>query len=272
MGPTTVPNLEALGHFIRSRRQSLNLTQTQLADRLGWVQERISALEHGKYGMPSLPALARVAEALDAPLASIIEVAGYPSSVPVDGRREAGAVSSAALLYTLQRLLAIEATNLRGALNEASDLMAYAMGADKVDAFIFEPSSTSLVALGTSDTPMGRLQHQTGLDRLPLANRGRTVEVYESGTPYSTGQADHDPGVTVGVVETLGVRSLCAVPLRVDGTINGVLAAESRQPDRFSPDEQEFFVATAHWVGMVAHRAQLVEAMTHRAEEASDVA
>jgi hypothetical protein len=49
---TDAADLEALGTFIRDRRHSLRLTQTQLANRFGWVQEKISILEWGKYGTP----------------------------------------------------------------------------------------------------------------------------------------------------------------------------------------------------------------------------
>jgi transcriptional regulator with XRE-family HTH domain len=71
------PDLHGLGTFIRERRASLHLTQTQLAERLGWTQERISVLENAKYGVPSLQALIRLAEALEVPLDALIEAAGY---------------------------------------------------------------------------------------------------------------------------------------------------------------------------------------------------
>ncbi len=70
-------DLESLGTYIRGRRQALGLTQTQLGQRLGWMQERVSILENGKYGMPSLPALARLAIACEVPLMDILRAAGY---------------------------------------------------------------------------------------------------------------------------------------------------------------------------------------------------
>jgi transcriptional regulator with XRE-family HTH domain len=51
----------ALAAFIRHRRMGLRLTQTQLAERVGWSQERISNLESGKYGLPTILALSRLA-------------------------------------------------------------------------------------------------------------------------------------------------------------------------------------------------------------------
>jgi two-component system OmpR family sensor kinase len=262
--------LGALGAYVRERRRTLGLTQAQLGERLGWAQERISLLENGKYGLPSLPLLARLASALETSLAPILDAVGYPiadSGSP--GAVEVGADQpmNAALYYMLQQLLAIDALDLKDALNQASDQIAQAMGAHKVDAFMYDPSTESLIALGTSNTPMGKKQHQVGLERLPRANRGRTVEVFESGEMYFTGHADQDPGVTVGMVEALGVRSLLVVPLFIGGEIRGVLSAASEQPDQFSDEERSFFEAAARWVSLVARRAELSEAITRQSAE-----
>src|SRR5215210_2094469 len=97
------------------------------------------------------------------------------------------------LLTTLQRLLTISTPELRLALDQASTLISEALEADKVDVFIYEAASESLVALGTSDTPMGRRQHELGLDRLPLANAGPPTTFFQAGAPYLTGHAAQDP-------------------------------------------------------------------------------
>lgn len=260
--------LDALGAFVRDRRQSLNLTQTQLAERLGWVQERISVLEHGKYGMPSLPALARLAAALETSLYSILGSAGFDENF-ASTHQANGHDNSRALLYTLQRLLTIDALQLKDALDQASNLLAEVMSCDKIDAFIYEPASESLVATGSSNTPMGIRQRQIGMDRVPLANRTREVEVYSTGEAYRTGRADTDPGISAGVTEGLGVRSMLMVPLEVGGSRRGVLAAETSQVDQFSEEDLAFFETIARWVGTVAHRAELSEAVASAAAEAA---
>ena len=81
------------------------------------------------------------------------------------------------LFDTLVHLHAITSPELRPALDEAANLVAEALTADKVDIFLHEADSDSLVALGTSQTPMGRRQHALGLDRMPLANGGRAVVI-----------------------------------------------------------------------------------------------
>jgi two-component system, OmpR family, sensor kinase len=163
------------------------------------------------------------------------------------------------LLSTLEQLLAIEGTNLKSALDQAADLIAGAIGAEKTDAFIYDPSAETLVAVGTSNTPMGIRQRQIGLDRLPVANGGPEVVVFHTGERYRTGHADKDPTVPRGLVKVLGVRSTIMAPLIVNGERRGVMQACSSKENAFSEDDLSFLDAVAHWVGAVAHRAELVE-------------
>lgn len=261
-------DLIRLGRLIRDRRQELGLTQAEFGRRLGWAQERISILENAKYGIPSLPALVHLADALEMPLPDFLTTAGYTGryeSVPP--RPEVPAPEKRALQFTLPQLLEIEGVSLREVVTQASDLMAQAMGADKVDVFMLEPETQTLVALGTSNTPMGRLQHEAGLDRIPRANRGRTAEVFETGRAFHADHADQDPSIEVGIVETLGVRSMYLVPLRYDGEVKGVLSAASAQPERFTEEERRFFDATGRWIASIAQRAELMDALRRAAAE-----
>lgn len=79
-------DLEGLGRFIRERRKALGLTQAALGSRLDWSQERVSVMEHGKYGLPSLPQLCRLAEVLEVPIADLLahtgmDLASAPAAV-----------------------------------------------------------------------------------------------------------------------------------------------------------------------------------------------
>jgi DNA-binding CsgD family transcriptional regulator len=163
-------------------------------------------------------------------------------------------------LATLEQLLAIAAVDVRPALDAASTLVAEALGADKVDAFVYQAAIDSLVAYGTSLTPMGARQRALGLDRLPLANGGRAVAVYRDGGPYLTGRADQDPLELPGITEGLGVRSEAVAALTVAGVRRGVLSVVSAAPDRFGEADLRFVRAAAGWVGLLLHRAELVEA------------
>jgi len=166
------------------------------------------------------------------------------------------------LLETLQRVLSIQDLDLRGALTQACNQITDALGADKVDVFLYEAEGETLVALGTSATDLGRRQHEIGLQRQPIANGGSAARVFLGGEAYLTGRADEDPEQLRGMIQGLGVRSEIAVPMDVNGERRGVLSALSLQPDFFTEDDLRFVRAVASWIGMVTHRAELFEHAT----------
>jgi len=171
------------------------------------------------------------------------------------------------LLTTLERLLEIDATDLKVTLDQASQMIAEALDSDKVDVFLYEPASDTLVALGTSDTPMGRQQHASGLNRMPLANGGPGVKTFQSGASYVSGRIDRDPDAIKGMVQTLGVRSEMDCALDVDGDRRGIVHVSSQSEDAYSDRDLRFLEAVSRWIGMVTHRAELVEQMTAAAVE-----
>jgi len=170
------------------------------------------------------------------------------------------------LLVMLQRLLAIRAAELRPVLDEASTLIAETFGADKVDVFVYRPDVDTLVAVGTSMTPMGERQQALGLDRLPLSNGGRAAWTFQTGEPYLTGHADEDPGELRSIVERLGVHSMMNYPIEVDGERRGILQVDSASPERFTARDLDALGAVAGWIGLMMHRAELVERLTTEAE------
>jgi DNA-binding CsgD family transcriptional regulator len=170
------------------------------------------------------------------------------------------------LLLMLQRLLGIRSVEFRDTFTDAATLIAETFGADKCDVFVHQPARNSLVALGTSRTPMGERQLALGLDVLPLANGGRVSRVFESGTPHLTGRADEDPEELRGVVEGLGVRSVINLPLDIDGRRRGVLQVDSATPDFFGERDLRVLQAVAGWVELIMHRAELIEQREAEAE------
>ena len=123
------------------------------------------------------------------------------------------------------------------------------------------------MACGTSDTPMGRKQWQLGLDRLPLANGGRTVEVYRTGRPYLTGRADQDPEELRGLTEGLGIKSRLSVALFVNQERRGTIDVCSAIPDVFSEADLRFLGAASRWTGALLHRFELSASMQKQAVE-----
>lgn len=171
------------------------------------------------------------------------------------------------LLRTLEQLLELPAVDLPTAMGQAAQLIVKALKADKVDAFLFDPSRQALRALGTSDTPVGRQELAQGLDYLSLANGGRIVRTYESGQPILVKHMDQDEDELPGMVSVLGLRSQIAVPIEVAGERRGVIAAQSQTPAYFQESDLVFLKAAARWVGALAHRAELVEASTAVAKQ-----
>src|SRR2546430_17067063 len=137
------------------------------------------------------------------------------------------------LLTTLEGLLELSATEVKVTLDQATSLIAEVLAADKVDLFFHDPASSILVALGTSHTPMGRKQRAIALDRLPLANGGRTVEVFLTGTSYLTHHADPDPEELTGEKVGLDVKSEIAAAFEGKTISRGEVLAVSRTPDIF---------------------------------------
>ncbi|MCY1056348.1 GAF domain-containing sensor histidine kinase [Nannocystis sp. SCPEA4] len=171
------------------------------------------------------------------------------------------------LFDTLTRLLALPATTVEDTLKSVSNLVGSVLASDKVDAFLLEAASSTLVAVGTSDTATARKQKSLGLDRLPLANGGRTVEAFHSGEPYACNDVAADREELPGIREALQIRSTIAVPLDVHGQRRGVLQVASLAPDTYEPADVPFLAAVADWVGVVIHRAELVQEATEAAAQ-----
>ncbi|HYO52451.1 GAF domain-containing sensor histidine kinase [Archangium sp.] len=168
-------------------------------------------------------------------------------------------------MHALEKILELPAAELHSTMDGASQLMVELLGADKVDIFFLDPSIQTLVAHGVSDTPLARKEKRLGLDRLQLANRGRIVEVFETGRSWHTGHQDEDPEELPGIKYGLGIRSVIAAPIEVGGERRGVLECSSVQAEFFSMDDLHFLGAAARWVGVVAHRVELVESLTKAA-------
>jgi len=170
-------------------------------------------------------------------------------------------------LTTLERLLEIQEATLQAALSRAATLISQVLGADKVDAFLHEPETDTLVAVGVSATAMGHKQHLIGLDRQPVANSGRAVTVFLTGQTHADGRVDQDADELVGIKRGLGVQSQVGVLLEVGGKRRGVLLAQSVAADFFSARDLDFLQAVSQWVGGLIYRTELAEQVTATASE-----
>jgi two-component system, OmpR family, sensor kinase len=164
-------------------------------------------------------------------------------------------------LGLLQELLAIPALEPREALTACASSVARWLECDKTDVFLFDEQRSSLVAMGTSQTPLGERQRSLGLDVMALVQGGRAVQVYQTGRPYCSGDVEHDPEELRGLVRELGIRSEVIVPLIVDGVRRGVLSLVSREPRRFGEQELQLVELAGGWISALVHRAELVQSL-----------
>ncbi len=175
--------------------------------------------------------------------------------------------ANATLLETLKRLLDIPAADMKVALSLACDAVAAAVHADKVDAFLYDPERDCLVAQGSSNQPLSAKQIRHGLNVLPIANGGRSVEVYQTGETFVEGHVENDLEELRGLREALQIRSQIGVPLNVGGKRRGMMMIASLQPKAFTARDVGFAEAVSRWIGSVAHRAELVEQIERNAVE-----
>lgn len=154
----------------------------------------------------------------------------------------------------LEQLLQLPGGDLKATLSRVSDAIARSSGADKVDAFLYDASRDSLVAVGSSTQPLSMLQRQLGLDVLQLANGGCTVSVYKTGQTFLSGRLDEHEDELPGIRDALGARSEIGVPLEVG-------------PEFFTDADARFMETVARWVGLVTHRAELAEQIGRNAIE-----
>src|SRR5688572_21680405 len=174
---------------------------------------------------------------------------------------------TARLLATLQRLLEIQADGMATALTHAANTIAESLDADKVDAFLYDDSRDSLVAVGTSTQPLSNLQKALGLDVLPLSNGGRVVHVFRTGEVFRTGDLQSDPEELRGIKEGLRIKSKLGIPLEVAGKRRGMVMVASLKPDHFKAEDESFARSVVHWVGVIAHRAELIQEIERGALE-----
>jgi len=71
--------MNALGNFVRERRQDLNLSQEQLAERVGgnYGQSDVSRIERGQIELPRLGTMVSLAAALEVSIADLLVASGW---------------------------------------------------------------------------------------------------------------------------------------------------------------------------------------------------
>jgi signal transduction histidine kinase len=105
------------------------------------------------------------------------------------------------------------------------------------------------------------------MDQLLLVDGGHLAEVFLTGIPYFTGQAEQNSEELVGMKVGPEMKSEIATIFEVETQHRGVLVATSSLPEFFSEQDLHFLQAVARWVGIVIHRAELERRMRQEAVE-----
>jgi transcriptional regulator with XRE-family HTH domain len=115
-----------LGILVRSSRERLHLTQSELAEKVGVSRSAISELEAGRIEQPRAAVFARLGRALGLPAAALLAAAGYPA----EGEAVLGIESDevALLAASLAQIAGSEREWLRARLVELRELLVLRRG------------------------------------------------------------------------------------------------------------------------------------------------
>lgn len=171
------------------------------------------------------------------------------------------------VLDLLERFFTLAPTPMDVVLSQSADHICQALGCEKVDVFLRDERTQTLVAVGASHTELGQLQVSLGLHRLPLANADPMARVFQTGEIYHHAHCDQDATQPRGVIEHLGVRSMIAVPFEVGGERRGVLSLAWRAAEAYSEEDLALVRLLAVWIGNLTHRAELMDAVAVQASE-----
>ena len=137
--------------------------------------------------------------------------------------------------------------------------------AEVASIMLHSATTDELIGLGISDTPLGRLQRESGRDHIPLATSGPLLQVFQSGIPIliSDGRAlDALPAL-----ESASIQSLLIVPLRVEHESQGVVVLASTRADAFSDDDLSFITFISVRLGYALRHKTLADELAAAEQE-----
>lgn len=105
---------------------------------------------------------------------------------------------------------------------------------------LHHPESDDLVALALSETALGHLQREVGLDHLPLGKAGALAQVFLTGQPFLSNHLETEAQFPADLREKLELKSALAVAIEAAGSRRGVLLLASTAADAFVEDDRLF--------------------------------
>jgi len=172
------------------------------------------------------------------------------------GRQRKEAETSAALLKVAEVVNAkLEASN---ALDHLAALAAQLLGCDRVSVLLYDDErQTFRVAAGTDRAPTAEQDELRALD-LEIRDFPLLAQAEVEGWAQAF-EGDTTRWIESPWYRRLGLRSVMAAPLRVRGSVIGMLAAGSReQPGSFSAESRLLLTGIAHQTAMALENGRLV--------------
>lgn len=159
------------------------------------------------------------------------------------------------LLHTIAALPASESTESLA--HTITDQLCTITKAEIATILLHSLATDELVAFGTSDTQLGRLQRERGLDHIPLATSGPLLQVFQHGEPLRI--EDADELADLPLVHALGIQSILIVPLHIGQINQGLVVLAATRPGTFSDDDLSFLTFISVRLGYALHQETLTD-------------
>ena len=159
------------------------------------------------------------------------------------------------LLHTIAAIPLSESTETLA--HTITDQLSLLMKAEIASILIHSPATDELIAFGSSDTPLGRLQRERGLDHLPLATSGPLRKVFQRGEPLRIDHAEEVTDLPIG--QAMGIQSMLIVPLKIEQQCQGLVVLAATRPGAFSDDDVSFLTFISVRLGYALHYDTLTD-------------
>ncbi len=159
------------------------------------------------------------------------------------------------LLHTIAAIPVSESTEELA--QTITDQLCTMMRAEIATILLHSAATDELIAFGSSDTPLGRLQQAHGLDHIPLATSGPLLQVLQHGTPLLLN--DQTALATLPLISLANLQSVLIVPLRIEQASQGVVMIASTQANAFTEDDLSFLTFISVRLGYALHHDKLTD-------------
>ena len=113
-----------------------------------------------------------------------------------------------------------------------------------VNILLHSADTDELLAVGISETPLGRLQRELGLDHLPLGAAGVIAQVFLTGQPFFSDRLDEAAQFPADLRAKLELKAAAVVPIEAGIEAaeqrRGILLLASANPETFAQEDMLF--------------------------------